>query len=85
MSNKNKGAVALGATLITVGAIAISKADIKRSQWECSKCNTLFTPTLGQYILGVHTIHRRMLKCPTCGNTSMCRQHLRKNLFEENE
>ena len=73
---------AVGAALVTAGAVALSLADIKRNCWECPKCGELFTPTFGQYILGVHTIHKRMLKCPSCGNTSMCESYARDEIFE---
>ena len=85
MKNSDKKVIALGiagAVLAVGGAVLISLADIKRSQWECPKCGGLFTPTLGEYILGVHTIHRRRLKCPSCGNISMCKHYAREEIFE---
>ena len=43
----------------------------------CPKCGKRFVPTLVAYILGPHTIKKRRLKCPHCGQKSWCVSNLR--------
>ena len=43
----------------------------------CPKCGKRFVPTLTAYILGPHTLRKRRLKCPHCGQKSWCVSNLR--------
>lgn len=43
----------------------------------CPKCGKRFVPTLTAYILGPHTLRKRRLKCPHCGQKSWCVSRLR--------
>ena len=45
----------------------------------CPKCGKRFVPTLRAYILGPHTLRKRRLKCPHCGQKSWCVSRLRPN------
>lgn len=45
----------------------------------CPKCGKRFVPTLTAYILGPHTLRKRRLKCPHCGQKSWCVSRLRPN------
>lgn len=72
-----------GLTLIITGAavfmlsIAIAIAlDYSSGDYECRRCGHRFVPTLGAYILGVHTASKRYLKCPKCGKKSFCKRKL---------
>lgn len=45
----------------------------------CPKCGKRFVPTLTAYILGPHTLRKRRLRCPHCGQKSWCESSLRPN------
>ncbi len=42
--------------------------------FECTKCHKRFEPTKVAYLMGVHTITRRRLRCPHCGIKSWCKR-----------
>ena len=46
--------------------------------FECPHCNNRFVPTTKEYVFSVHTISKRKLKCPKCGEYSYCRKVLTK-------
>ena len=60
--------------IISLGAaIAL---DYSAGVYECKKCGQKFKPTLRAYVFGAHTITRRYLKCPHCGEKSFCKRRL---------
>ena len=70
-------AIALVAVSVILVWIAISyaaKVDYETGVYECRKCGHIFRPTFKAYILGVHTITTRHLKCPECEEKSWCRR-----------
>ena len=44
------------------------------AEFICTKCNTQFKPTVGASMMGIHTISRRYLKCPHCGQKSWAKE-----------
>lgn len=65
------------ACIVIVGGIGVAVAlDIDAGTFECGKCGTRFRPTPAAYIAGPHTITRRKLKCPNCGEVSYCKKRL---------
>lgn len=44
--------------------------------FECTKCGKKFVPSTGAYLAGPHTITRRRLKCPHCGQKNYCKRTL---------
>lgn len=44
--------------------------------FECPKCRERFVPGMKEYIMGPHTITKRKLKCPHCGEVSYCKHVL---------
>ena len=55
------------------GFWAASVLDLEAGYYECPHCGAHFTPSLWEYLRGIHTVTKRRLKCHTCGKTSMCR------------
>ncbi len=56
-------------------AIAFAaKVDYETGVYECRNCRHIFKPTFKAYILGVHTLTTRCLKCPECGKTTWCKR-----------
>ncbi len=65
------------AVIVIFGGIAVAAAlDMSAGTFECRKCGTRFVPTPGSYIAGLHTITKRKLKCPNCGQTTYCKRRL---------
>ena len=63
------------AFIIMAGGIAIAAAlEMRDAVFECKKCNKRFIPTKGAYIMGMHTITRRRLRCPHCGVKSWAKR-----------
>lgn len=63
--------------IVTLTGIGISvRFGINIGTYECLKCNTRFVPTIKAYIMGIHTIKKRKLKCPNCGEISYCVKRL---------
>lgn len=70
-------AVVLTIISVILVLIAISfaaKVDYETGVYECRNCGHIFKPTFKAYILGVHTLTTRCLKCPECGKTTWCKR-----------
>lgn len=61
-----------------VGAAAV--LDRGAGYFECPRCGTLFVPTMGEYVKGLHTFTRRRLTCPRCGGTGLCRRRVTRGV-----
>lgn len=65
------------ALVVIAGGIGVAVAlDMSAGTFECNKCGARFVPTPGAYIAGPHTITKRKLKCPQCGEISYCKKRL---------
>ena len=58
------------------GIFVCTHLDYDSSIYECRHCHTRFKPSAGAYIMGMHTITLRHLKCPECGKRSWCKRRL---------
>lgn len=68
--------IVVGLIVIFIGIGVSIGLDINTGTYECLKCNTKFVPTIKSYIMGIHTIKKRKLKCPHCGEVSYCVKRL---------
>ena len=65
------------AFVVMVGGIAVAAVlEMTSGYFECPRCGTYFLPTKTAYVMGMHTITRRHLRCPHCGERSWCRRRL---------
>ena len=65
------------ALVVMFGGIAVAAVlEMTAGYFECAKCGHYFTPTKTAYIMGVHTVMRRHLRCPECGKRSWARRRL---------
>lgn len=70
-------ALIIVAALTMIIGIGIAAAlEMTAGGFECTKCHHRFMPTAGAYIMGMHTITRRYLKCPKCGVRNWCKRTL---------
>lgn len=70
--------IGIGLFVIIMGIIIACILDRDAGTFECQKCGTRFTPDMKSYIMGAHTITKRHLKCPHCGEISYCKHRLNK-------
>ena len=68
--------IALGIIVIAGGIFVAGVLDMSAGTFECSKCGSKFVPTSAAYLAGPHTITKRYLKCPKCGEKSYCKRRL---------
>ena len=59
-----------------VGIWAAATLDARAGWFECPHCKELFAPAMADYVKGLHTLTRRRLTCPHCGQTGMCRHRV---------
>ena len=64
--------------VIVIGVIICCFLDNDFGSFECRNCGHKFVPNLGAYIMGMHTITTRHLKCPKCGKRTWCKKRLTK-------
>lgn len=70
-------ALIIVAALTMIIGIGIAAAlEMTAGGFECTKCHHRFMPTAGAYIMGMHAITRRYLKCPKCGIRNWCKRTL---------
>jgi hypothetical protein len=76
----------LAETIIAISSLIIILAtcliacyiDNKSGYFECNNCKKRFVPTYASYVMGMHTITRRHLKCPHCKQVTWCKKRLSK-------
>lgn len=67
---------AVSGVLVLIAIFYAAKIDYETGVYECRKCGHTFKPTFKAYILGVHTLTTRYLKCPKCEEKSWCRRKM---------
>lgn len=70
--------IVFGALVTVIGIGVAVVLDSEAGAYECPKCHSRFVPTKKAYIMGPHTLTRRKLKCPHCGESSFCKRRLTK-------
>ena len=75
--------IVIAVLTIAAGLTVAVVLEVHSGAFECAKCGKRFMPTTAAYLAGMHTATRRYLKCPYCGQSSMCLR--RFSLNEETE
>ena len=60
--------------LVLVAIYYLAKVDYETGVYKCRNCGHTFKPTFNAYILGMHTLTTRYLKCSECGKSTWCRR-----------
>ena len=66
------GLIAVSVFIVLIAISYAAKVDYETGVYKCRKCGHTFKPTFKAYILGVHTLTTRHLKCPECNERSWC-------------
>ena len=64
--------------MMILGLCVAVVLDRETGTYECPECHAKFTPDMKSYIMGVHTLTKRKLKCPECGKTKYCKHIISK-------
>jgi len=65
------------ALVVIFGGIAVAAVlEMTSGGFECPKCGKYFVPTKTAYLMAIHTVMRRHLRCPHCGEKSWCIRRL---------
>ncbi|MDE7104652.1 MAG: helix-turn-helix domain-containing protein [Ruminococcus sp.] len=70
--------IAISVIIIVIGLAIACILDRDAGSFECEECHQRFVPEFGAYIMSVHTITRRKLKCPKCGKSTYCKHVMTK-------
>lgn len=68
--------VVLSSITFIIALAAGIALDYSTGLYECKRCGQKFRPTLAAYVFGAHTLTKRYLKCPHCGEKSLCKRRL---------
>jgi len=68
--------IVIGAVVILTGIGVAVALEITCGAFECRKCGHRFVPSVGAYLMGIHTATTRLLKCPKCKKTSWCARRM---------
>ncbi len=71
---------AIGLVVMAIGILICAFLEMREAVFECKKCGAKFIPTKTAYIMGMHTITRRHLKCPKCGQRSWCKRNFNDDI-----
>lgn len=63
---------------VILGVAIACVLDRDAGVYECKSCGEKFIPTMKTYVMGMHGITWRRLKCPKCGKTSNCKKRLNR-------
>ena len=77
--------IVIGAVVILTGIGVAVALEITCGAFECRKCGHRFVPSVGAYLMGIHTATTRFLKCPKCKKMSWCARRMSISTDEEQE
>ncbi|HCC35342.1 MAG TPA: MerR family transcriptional regulator [Ruminococcaceae bacterium] len=63
---------AVGMPLVILFGVLLTRMYYKNTAYICAECNTIFRPSLGQFLFSAHTPKTRKLKCTKCGHKGYC-------------
>lgn len=71
--------IVLGAVVMVTGIVIASVLDRDAGAFECPECHNRFVPDMKSYVMAPHTLTRRKLVCPHCGEHKYCKKVLTKH------
>lgn len=70
---ENSVALIIISIIILILGLAVAiYIDYNFSVYKCRKCGNIFKPTFKAYLLAMHTLTKRYLKCPECNKNNWC-------------
>ena len=68
--------IAIAAIMYILALIIAFRPDYAAGCYACEKCGHRFKPKFKAYFFSVHTVMKRWLKCPECGERSFCKRNI---------
>lgn len=66
--------------LLFIAVFYTAKTELNMYVYECRNCGYTFKPSFKEYLIGAHTLKKRYLKCPECGEKTWCHRKPDKSL-----
>lgn len=70
--------IGIGIVILAMGIAVACILDQGAGAFECPACGERFVPDMRAYVMGAHTITRRKLRCPKCGEKHYCKKVMTK-------
>jgi len=70
--------IAFSMILLFIAVFYAAKTERDVCVYECRNCGHTFKPPFKEYLIGAHTLKKRYLKCPECGEKTWCYRKLDK-------
>ena len=70
--------IVIGVLILVGGCVIACVLDRDAGAFECPECKERFVPSMTEYVMSVHTITKRKLTCPKCGERKYCKHVLTK-------
>lgn len=70
--------IVIACALFAVGMYVAMEGERTIGYYKCGHCGERFIPGFGQYMMGIHMLTTRRLKCPCCGQKSWCKKVMAK-------
>lgn len=70
--------VTIACLIFSVGLYVAMQGERTIGYYKCKHCGETFVPGFGSYMMGMHVLFRRRLRCPHCNKKSWCRKIMSK-------
>lgn len=70
--------VVIACVIFAVGLYVAMQGERTIGYYKCKHCGEAFVPDFGEYMMGMHMLTTRRLRCPSCGRKSWCKKILTK-------
>lgn len=72
--------VTIACIIFSVGLYVAMQGERTIGYYKCKHCGETFVPGFGSYIMGMHVLFSRRLRCPHCNKKSWCRKIMSKEI-----
>lgn len=66
--------ITIACLIFAVGMYVAMQGERTIGYYKCKHCEETFVPNFGDYMMGMHILTTRRLKCPHCGKKSYCKK-----------
>lgn len=68
--------IVIAVVVIVSGIVVAAALEMRQAAFACGNCKKRFIPTKFAYLMGMHTVTRRHLRCPYCNKKSWAKRCL---------
>lgn len=70
--------IGIGIVILAMGIAVACILDQGAGAFECPACGERFVPSMWDFMMAFHTVTRRRLRCPKCGEKHYCKKVMTK-------